>query len=315
MTEDDYALLSNRENYIEYIVEESTNSSRIYDCHLAENTKTRKTYVSRTFNDVEGNAAYILIHVYSNRTWYKTETSYSCFLEPTEADNGKVLEVVNGNPVWTEKSVTSAARQYVTLRGGSEGVLGEDELSILRNDENGIEYVIEESTNSSRIYRCHLSENTKTRKTYVSRTFTGQNGSASYILIYVDLAGTWYKTERTYKGFLTPTAADSGKVLTVHANGTPIWSNPVNSYTLTPTDKSDIAEMVNGATIVQAPKYVNSVSEMTDTSRLYVLKSTGRIYAFMNTTTEQEVTVREDIVATADNGYTDQARFTSSNTT
>ena len=89
----------------------------------------------------------------------------------------------------------------------------EEELSVLRSDENGIEYVIEESTNSSRIYHCHLSENTKTQKTYVSRTFTGQNGSVSFILIRVDLSGSWYQSESTYKGFLTPTAADSGKVI------------------------------------------------------------------------------------------------------
>ena len=85
-------------------------------------------------------------------------------------------------------------------------------------------------------------------------------------------------------------------------------------YVLTPADKAEIAELVDGATIVQAPKYVNSVSEMTDTNRLYVLKSTGRIYAYMNTTTEQEVTKRVDIVATADNGYVDGGRLSNSTT-
>ncbi len=231
-------------------------------------------------------------------------------LKDKDEEIAAMIGEILANP--PSQGTTSVARQYVTLRGGSEGMFGTDELSILRSDENGIEYVIEESTNSSRIYHCHLSENTKTRKTYVSRTFTGQNGSASYIIIRVDLSGNWYKTESTYKGFLTPTAADSGKVLTVHANGTPIWSDPINSYTLTPTDKADIAEMVDGATIVQAPKYVNSVSEMTDTNRLYVLASTGKIWAYMNTSVEQEVTKTFNVVGESGNDFVAGSRFSSS---
>lgn len=61
-----------------------------------------------------------------------------------------------------------------------------------------------------------------------------------------------------------------------------------SDYVLTSSDKAEIAGMVNGATVVQAPKYVNSVEEMTDTSRVYVLASTGKIWAYMNTAREEE---------------------------
>lgn len=78
---------------------------------------------------------------------------------------------------------------------------------------------------------------------------------------------------------------------------------PGADYTLTEADKAEIADMVDGATIVQAPKYVNSVAEMTDVNRPYVLISTGHIWAYMNTTTEQEVTKRDNIIGTTDNPY------------
>lgn len=55
-------------------------------------------------------------------------------------------------------------------------------------------------------------------------------------------------------------------------------------YVLTGADMSEIAEMVENATIIQAPKYVNSVEEMTDTDRPYVLIETGHIWANAETT-------------------------------
>lgn len=136
----------------------------------------------------------------------------------------------------------TTSKEYVRITGGSEGHFDEAALTVLSNRENGIEYVIEESVNSSRIYYCHLSENTKTKKTYVSSAYVNENGSASYILIHVESSGDWYKTERTYKGFPTPTVADSGKVLTVFSNGTPLWLTP--SFSITEEDKTAIANEV-----------------------------------------------------------------------
>lgn len=90
---------------------------------------------------------------------------------------------------------------------------------------------------------------------------------------------------------------------------------PGNDYILTANDKTEIAEKVNGVTLVQAPTYVENISDMKDTSKLYVLSSTGEIYAYMNTTTEQEVMKTDTITATSDNGYKDGNRLGSSPTT
>lgn len=82
-----------------------------------------------------------------------------------------------------------------------------------------------------------------------------------------------------------------------------------NDYILTEADKAEIAEMVDGATIVQAPKYVNSVDEMTDQSRVYVMADTGRIWAYMDTSVEKEVTVTDEL---DDTTYYDGCRLGSS---
>lgn len=94
------------------------------------------------------------------------------------------------------------------------------------------------------------------------------------------------------------------------AQGTP--GAPGADYTLTVADKAEIADMVDGATIVQAPKYVNSVTEMTDTNRPYVLISTGHIWA--NANVEIETTLTDTITATDDNPYHEGYRLGSDGT-
>lgn len=54
---------------------------------------------------------------------------------------------------------------------------------------------------------------------------------------------------------------------------------------------------------------VDSVDEMVDTSKQYILKSTGTIWAHKSATTEQEVTVTDTITATDDNPYHEGYRF------
>lgn len=71
--------------------------------------------------------------------------------------------------------------------------------------------------------------------------------------------------------------------------------NKPNNYVLTDADKAEIAEMVEGATVVQAPLFVDDTAKMTDTSRVYVLNSTGHIWAYMDTTVEKEVTVTDEL--------------------
>lgn len=87
-----------------------------------------------------------------------------------------------------------------------------------------------------------------------------------------------------------------------------------DDYVLTNADKSEIAEMVDGATVVQAPKYVNGMEEMTDIERVYVMASTGEIWAYMDATVEQLVTVTDNIVGTSDNPYS-RGRLSSSGAT
>ena len=87
---------------------------------------------------------------------------------------------------------------------------------------------------------------------------------------------------------------------------------PGADYTLTEADKVEIADMVDGATIVQAPKYVNSVTEMTDINRPYVLISTGHIWA--NANVEIETTLTDTITATDDNPYYEGYRLGSAMT-
>lgn len=82
--------------------------------------------------------------------------------------------------------------------------------------------------------------------------------------------------------------------------------------TLTEADKAEIADMVDGATIVQAPKYVNSTTEMTDVNRPYVLISTGHIWA--NANVEIETTLTDTITATDDNPYHEGYRLGSDGT-
>lgn len=50
------------------------------------------------------------------------------------------------------------------------------------------------------------------------------------------------------------------------------------------------------------PPFVDSVDEMTDTSKVYVLNSTGTIWQWKETTTEKEITVREDITTGYERG-------------
>lgn len=75
-------------------------------------------------------------------------------------------------------------------------------------------------------------------------------------------------------------------------------------YTLTDSDKAEIAGLVDGATVVYSPKYVDSVDKMTDTSRVYVLTETGHIWAYMDTTVEHEVTITKTL-----DGITDGSRL------
>lgn len=77
-------------------------------------------------------------------------------------------------------------------------------------------------------------------------------------------------------------------------------------YILNDSDKAEIAEKVNGATLVYSPKIVASTDEMSDTNKCYVLESTKTLWTnyYKEETTEKKQ-VKVDVVATTDNPATD----------
>ena len=113
-------------------------------------------------------------------------------------------------------------------------------------------------------------------------------------------------SESTESGGDNVVTFSDGKTLTVK-NG-----KDGEDYVLTPADKQDIAELVENVTFYERPTIVSSVDEMTDTSKQYVLKSTGTIWEYKSATVEQEVTVTDTIEGTTDNPYVDGNRFSSS---
>lgn len=65
-----------------------------------------------------------------------------------------------------------------------------------------------------------------------------------------------------------------------------------SDYVLTDADKEEIAEKVPYVKVAEQPTFVNSIAEMTDTSKMYVLKSDGMFYSCKahTTTTESKTT-------------------------
>lgn len=164
-----------------------------------------------------------------------TQAQYDRELEAGRIDEYSLYLV----PDEENENNESSNVQYITINGGTTGVLSMEEYRILSDETSYIRYYIEESTNSGRIYPCYLSENTKTMKTYVSGAFSTDNGT-SYILIQVNNNCSWYKTQSAYRGYPKPTSSDNGKVLTVFSNGAVAWKYP----TLTDEAKEDLANYI-----------------------------------------------------------------------
>lgn len=74
-------------------------------------------------------------------------------------------------------------------------------------------------------------------------------------------------------------------------------------YQLTSADMTDIAQRVSNAVFVETPIFVEDVEQMADTSKIYVLTSTGRMWAYKNVTVEKTVT---DMVT---DGFHDNTRL------
>ncbi|MBQ3543567.1 MAG: tyrosine-protein phosphatase [Lachnospiraceae bacterium] len=89
----------------------------------------------------------------------------------------------------------------------------------------------------------------------------------------------------------------SGEILTKEE----LMGIPGDSYVLTDSDKLEIAEMINEATIIEAPKVVNSISEMTDTNKSYVLTSTGTVWSNTKVKVETEKYIEESVISSSGN--------------
>lgn len=209
----------------------------------------------------------------------------------------------------TTISVDGAA--IATVEDGADGQPGADgspgQDGQPGSDGVGIQSVVQ-TTTSTEDGGSNIITVTKTDGT--SSTFAVKNGSkgstgatgqpgasgADGITPHIGDNGNWFLG-----------ATDTGKPSrgATGAQGTP--GAPGADYTLTEADKAEIADMVDGATIVQAPKYVNSTTEMTDVNRPYVLISTGHIWA--NANVEIETTLTDTITATDDNPYHDGYRL------
>lgn len=98
---------------------------------------------------------------------------------------------------------------------------------------------------------------------------------------------------------------DKGDTGTTGATGPQGPQGPAgDNYVLTASDKTEIAEQVEGVTLIQAPVYVDSTDKMTDPNKVYVLASTGHIWANM----EAKGTIKE-VVGSTDNPYKDGYRI------
>ena len=86
-------------------------------------------------------------------------------------------------------------------------------------------------------------------------------------------------------------------------------ANIKNALGYTPADQKQLDEFIASGGF--SVPIVDSVDEMVDTSKQYILKSTGTIWAYKSSATEQEVTVTDEL---DDTTYYDNSRFGSSAT-
>lgn len=73
------------------------------------------------------------------------------------------------------------------------------------------------------------------------------------------------------------------------------------------TKQKDFEKLLEQTALMQS--FVDSTADMVDTSKKYVLKSTGTVWEYKETTTEQEVTVTDKIEGTEANPYHDDSRL------
>lgn len=109
--------------------------------------------------------------------------------------------------------------------------------------------------------------------------------------------GNWYlDTTDTGK----PSRGEKGDKGDPGSDATVTAANIKNSLGYTPADQKQLDDLIASGSF--SVPIVDSVDEMVDTSKQYILKSTGTIWEWKETTTEKEVTVRNDITSGYERG-------------
>ena len=102
---------------------------------------------------------------------------------------------------------------------------------------------------------------------------------------------------------------DKGDPGKAGSDATVTAANIKNALGYTPANQKQLDDLIASGGF--SVPIVDSVDEMVDTSKQYILKSTGTIWSYKSATTEQEVTVTDEL---DDTTYYDNSRFGSSAT-
>ena len=133
---------------------------------------------------------------------------------------------------------------------------------------------------------------------------TGSKGADGY----TPIKGTDYFTESDINEIATKSAE-----LVKTPTKTSELENDSGFLTEVELTQEQLNEIADKVAEAQKIEVVDSVEEMIDENKSYVLSSTGTIWVYKESTRIEEVTKRDDIVGTADNPYT-VGRFSSDGT-
>lgn len=184
----------------------------------------------------------------------------------------------------------------------------------------------------------YITETELNAKGYLTSTPTEvaiQNNQPSEGLIWIDtdsadeinlaeIDDNTVSTEKTWSSAKIKTLAEdiddlkNKEVdLTEYATETYIknYAQPKGNYVKsvngsTPNENGDVTVI----TQVEAPKIVESVEEMVDTTKSYINAQTGTVWVYKSATYEKEVTTTDNIDGTTDNPYYENKRLPSSGT-
>lgn len=121
----------------------------------------------------------------------------------------------------------------------------------------------------------------------------GDKGDTGAAFTYSDFTAEQLAALKGAKG-------DKGDKGEAGSDATVTAANIKNALGYTPADQKQLDDLIASGGF--SVPIVDSVDEMVDTSKQYILKSTGTIWEWKETTTEKEVTVRNDITSGYERG-------------